>query len=161
MSPIPLPEVFQHTHAWTYGCPYASPSLGSESIVPPELSDPDIVFVRPPDKVHVFKTPGAMQYIPVPEMPPDTSDPTGMQRMMKFLGFDDKHVDVAVSNVSSQMNPPPGNPSSSISPGSGGQPGQTLSSNPSTNSSQPSIGAGSQNLTIGSNQLQPGLIRSL
>ena len=158
MSPIPLPEVFQHTHAWTYGCPHASPSLGSDSIVPPELSDPDIVYVRPPDKIHVFKTPGAMQYIPVPDMPPDPSDPTGMRRMMEFLGFDKQHVDVAVSSASSQMNPT--SAGSNLAPGITSQPGQAPGMASSVSSGFLTAPAAALNPSIGPNQLPGGVIRS-
>lgn len=155
MSPIPLPEVFQHTHAWTYGCPHASPSLGSDSIVPPELSDPDIVYVRPPDKIHVFKTPGTMQYIPVPEMPPEPTDPTGMRRMMEFLGFDKQHVDAAVAGVSSQMTP--STSSTATTPGSTARPAQSAPATGSTIPVQPTAYVA----TGGQNPLPPGLIRSL
>ena len=123
--PIPLPEVFQHTHSWTYGCPYVSPSLGSDSIVPQELMDPDVIFVRPPDKIHVFKTPGHMEYIPVPHMPPDPSDPTGMRQMMEFLGFKKDHVDIATSSVVGASSSNTGNAPASA----GTTPGPSPSSN--------------------------------
>jgi hypothetical protein len=64
--------------------------------VTPELADPDVIYVRPPDKYHFFDTGRPVKYIPVPPMPPSKNDPTGMQRMMEFLGFDKRHVDVAV-----------------------------------------------------------------
>jgi len=165
MSPIPLPEVFQHTHAWTYGCPHASPSLGSNSIVPPELSDPDVVYVRPPDKIHVFKTPGAMQYIPVPEMPPDPSDPTGTRRMMEFLGFDKEHVDVAVSGTTTANNAGAGNvgaiTASTPAAVSTSQPTQTpVSSTSSVGASQFNT-APTPNAVVGPTQPPTSLIRSL
>ena len=165
MTPIPLPEVFQHTHAWTYGCPHASPSLGADSIVPPELSDPDVVYVRPPDKIHVFKTPGAMQYISVPEMPPQGSDPTGMRQMMEFLGFDKDHVDTAVSGVSSMTDPASSNAvpqaGSSATTSNVAQQMSATGATTSTTQIPPVVGSPALNTMLGTNQPQSGLIRSL
>ena len=139
--PIPLPEVFQHTHAWSYGCPYVSPSLGVGSIVPPELSDPDVIYVRPPDKYHVFKTPGDMEYIPVPPMPPDPSDPTGMRRMMEFLGFNKDHVDIATTSASNSASVTGQLPGQSV-PTSAGVSGGTMSTQSLTSGPTPAAGIG-------------------
>jgi hypothetical protein len=48
----------------------------------------DVIIVPPPPKYEIFDTPGDSQYILIPPNPPPTKDdPTGMKRMMEFLGI--------------------------------------------------------------------------
>ena len=91
MPDLPMPEAFHNLNAWAYsGNPYVSPAmrigagLGSDAVPPAE----DVIIVQPPPKYQLFDTPGDYQYILVPPNPPPTKDdPTGMKRMMEFLGI--------------------------------------------------------------------------
>lgn len=132
LPPIPLPEVFRSVNSWSYtGNPYVSPAGGEmssafSSDVPPDVANPDLIIIRPPDRYHIFDVPGGVEYVLVPPAKHTATDPSGMKAMMKFLGFKDEHVHAAsaVYNPPPTAQPgapgrPPGNPAA---PGTPGQP---------------------------------------
>ena len=103
---IPMPEVFQKVGAWSFtGSPYVSPALSAKTAGAADVQfDPDVIVLPSPDKVQVFNTPPAVQYIPLPPPPPPTeSDPTGMQAMMEFLGFKKEYVAAGTAGINDQM----------------------------------------------------------
>ena len=112
MPDLPLPEAFRSLTAWTFcGNPYVSPAmgiaagLGSDAVPPPE----DVVILHPPPKYELFDTPRGSEYILVPPNPPPTKDdPTGMKRMMEFLGINKELVNAALP-------PKPDSPNTNVS----------------------------------------------
>jgi hypothetical protein len=135
MPQIPMPEAFHSLTAWTYsGNPYVSPALsvgaglGSDAV---PLAQ-DVIIVHPPPKYELFDTPGASQYILVPPNPPPTKDdPTGMKRMMEFLGIKQDLIKQALPQK------PDGNSVKSPTPNQSVQPPKIPQLQPSGSTSLP------------------------
>ena len=102
MPTIPMPSIFNSaTPHYTYsGNPHVSPFVGATGQLTPEITDPDVRIVTPPDKYRVFEAPSQSEYLLVPPTaPPTADDPTGMKAMMDFLGFNNQAIGGAVNGL--------------------------------------------------------------
>lgn len=114
---IPMPEVFKNSNSYCYsGSSWVSPSVGSLGALTPQITDPDVKVITPPDRLHTFDVPRGVEYVVVPPTsPPTAEDPTGMQAMMEFLGFGNDMVKAGMSGFSQASSisaPPPSVPGS-------------------------------------------------
>jgi hypothetical protein len=161
---IPLPEAFQTVGGWSYSSnPFISPCLTAKSGgVAASDFDPDVIIVPSPDKVEVFHTPQAMQYILLPPpKPPTENDPTGMKAMMDFLGFKKEYTAAAGANIDNRLGlnqnsgqPQPAGGGATVGPD--GKPTQPPISTPSKLQSGPTAGQTQSNQqiqTVSSRQL--------
>lgn len=98
---IPMPSLFKGVNFYTYsGNSFVSPALGAKGALTPEIIDPDIRIITPPDKFHWFATPSESEYIVVPPTAsPTAEDPTGMKAMMEFMGFNKAAVDGGMAGI--------------------------------------------------------------